>query len=278
MKQITVQYSGGTDSTATVALVAEKFDRVHLVTYKHSGISNVENSKYNITKLKELYGQNKFVHHIADIDRLFKMATYANYVANLRKYGFFNLATCGLCKLAMHLKTLVYCLENNIREVADGANKNSSHFPAQMKEVIDEFQKMYNHFDVIYSTPVFELGFPEDIDWLHKLGLASFAGKSQEPNRPKDEMTTGRVLFNKGILPEENVKGKSLDRKMQARCFQLTLLNAFALGYYIPKHGMEKYREITALFYKEKIEYFSPQVEQYMKNKRKTDFYYAIKG
>ena len=79
-----------------------------------------------------------------------------------------------------------------------------------------------------------------------------------------------------GILEEENVKGTKTDRKMQGRCFQRTLLNTFALGYYIPTHGMELYRENVLLFYKQKIALFTKQVEQYLENSQQCTLYGVI--
>lgn len=261
MKEIVVKYSGGTDSTAATALLAEKYDRVHLLTFRHSGIMNVENSSTNIKKLSELYGKEKFTHTIMDIENLASMVAFEDYFSNIRKHGFFVLGSCGLCKLSMHIRALIFCLDNNITEVADGANKNSSHFPAQMDVVLDEYKKMYGRFGVKFHNPVFDYEFPDEIYWQHKFGLVP-------ADKPKEKgMTTGKVLSSKGILDKDNVKGTETDRKMQALCFQLLLLNIFALKYYIPRYGMEKYREATGRFYKERIGHFSERIEEFL-NKR----------
>ena len=270
MKNVAVMYSGGTDSTAAVALIADQFDKIDLVTCTHSGLSNINNSAYNLPKLQELFGRDKFNHIIFDVDSLFKRVTYAEYFRYLKQFGLFNLTSCGLCKLAMHLRTLIHCLDSGIQSVADGANKNMSHFPAQMIEVIDELRKMYDHFGIEYLNPVFDYEFPEDIDWVNKLGLASLPGVESIDEQKGNKTTTGQVLTKYGILKKENVKGTETDRKMQGRCFQLTLLNIFALGYYIPTHGIERYRENVLLFYKQKIALFTQQVEQYLENRQES--------
>ncbi|MFC1889582.1 hypothetical protein ACFL4G_07480, partial [Thermodesulfobacteriota bacterium] len=169
MKKVAVKYSGGTDSTAATVMVAEAFDKVHLVTYRHSGIRHINNSTHHLSRLRELYGEDKFEHVIIDMDRLFKEVTFSRYVKNIRRYGFFNLTTCGLCKLAMHVRTILYCLDEGIDHVVDGANINSSHFPAQMKEVIDELRLLYAEFGITFTNPVYDYAFPDDIDWLHKM-------------------------------------------------------------------------------------------------------------
>ena len=276
MKTVAMMYSGGTDSTAATALIADRYDQVHLVTCSHSGLANIENSGRNIARLRELFGPDKFVHVILNMDRLFKKVTFARYGTFLRKYGFFNLTSCGLCKLAMHVRTLIYCLDRGIVNVADGANRNMSHFPAQMAEVIGELQAMYAHFGIDFTSPVFDYDFPDDIDWFHKLGLASLVADRNGKKPTKKGKTTGQVLRDMAILPEENVKGTPLDQKMQGRCFQLTLLNNFALGYYIPKYGMDQYRKTVHHFYKEKIELFITEVERYLEDQETSDLHNVI--
>lgn len=268
MSRIAVMYSGGTDSTAAVTLLAETYQRIHMLTYKHSGLASIENSGFHLPRLRELYGSDKFEHIILDTDDLFNKVTYDNYFSNLREYGFFTLTSCGHCKLAMHIRTLMYCLENGISEVADGANKNMSHFPAQMIEVIAELKKMYQRFGVNYTSPVFDYDFPDGLDWFQKIGLAALTNQPFSKKGGPKGKTTGQLLVEKGILDQENVKGKEIDRKMQGRCFQLTLLNVFALNYFIPKHGIEKYREITKKYYKAKIDRFSNKIEQHLKGEK----------
>ncbi len=276
MREAVVMYSGGTDSTAAVVLTAGRFDRMHLVTYRHSGLAFVENSAHNIPRLAEAFPETDFLHRILDVDRLFKLTTYANYLRNLRRYGLFNLGSCGLCKLAMHLRTLIYAAQNRIPEVIDGSNKNMTHFPAQMEPVLVELRKMYQGFGITFTQPVYDLEFPDDLDWLTKLGVTSLTGKASPDPDKTEAMTTGRVAFEKGILPEANVKGSDLDRRMQARCFQLTLLNAFALGWFIPRHGAEAYQDITLNFYREKVEHFSAEARRYLDGERRSRFARAV--
>ncbi len=261
MKEVAVLFSGGTDSTAAAALLAQSYDRLHLLSYGHSGIFRPENSRVNVALLRERFG-DRFVHEVFDVDRLFRWITYLDYWENLRRFGFFNLTTCGLCKLSMHVRTLAYCLEHGLSEVADGANRHMSHFPAQMREGLDELRAMYERFGIAYTNPVFDYDSPDGLDWSHKVGLV----REKEANRDDSETkprTTGRLLTELGILERENVKGTETDRRMQARCFQLTLHNAFALGYYIPRYGEDAYRRGVQRFYRRKIARISEYLEDF---------------
>jgi len=252
--------------------MGQKFEIVHLITYQRFGFSSINNTKLNVMKLKHKFGEDKFIHDILNIERLFKKVSYSNYFYNLRKYGFFSLSTCGLCKLTMHIRTLIYCLENKIGYVCDGANKNMKLFPAQMPEVIAELKGMYSQYGITYFTPVFEFDSPKDIGWFNKLGVEKLDILNNNA-RSKKSLTSGKILFKMGILPEENVKGTKLDKKMQFRCFQFILFNIFVNWHFIPTYGIQKYKQTCISFYREKIEYFKSFLEEYLDKRNQSKLY-----
>ena len=69
MKEIAVLYSGGTDSTAAVVSIAKQFNKIHLITFKHSGLFSIESSRSNVEKLREKFEKVEFVHNILEIAR-----------------------------------------------------------------------------------------------------------------------------------------------------------------------------------------------------------------
>ncbi|MFA5062549.1 MAG: hypothetical protein WC578_00555 [Candidatus Omnitrophota bacterium] len=274
-EEIAVLYSGGTDSTCAAALVAEKFQKVHLLTYKRFGISSAEHSVLNAQKLKEKFGQEKFIHSILDVDRLCKNISYSRYLYYAKKYGFF-LLTCGPCKLTLHLRSLIYCLDQDIGYACDGANKNMlGIFPDQMEEVIDELRNLYLSYGVKYVTPVFDFDYPNNIEWADKLGFKELFGEDIS-GAETPGVTTGKALYQMNILPSENIKGTKFDRKMQIRCFQFTLFHIFANGYYIPIYGLDKYRKAFMDFYKEKILDYRIMIDEYLNKGDKSRLHYLL--
>jgi hypothetical protein len=253
---IVVLFSGGTDSTLTAALVQQEYRTVHLVTYDRVGFHATENTRVNAQMLRDRYGEDRFRHEIINIDRLFKWVSYERYFWNLRRHGFFLLSTCGLCKLAMHMRTIVYCLDNGVRHVSDGANQGMTMFPAQMRPVIEEVRKMYDRFEIRYSNPVFEFEAPEDGSFIEAANLQfleRFHERDSDPSEEQERQTPGFLLYKLGLAPAPNVKGSKYDRARQPRCFQLILFNIFALKYYMPKHTYEEYTERTVSLFKDKI-------------------------
>lgn len=153
--ELVLLFSGGTDSNYTAVLMKEKYRNIHLVTYDRFGFLNTKNSLSSAQALRDKFGMGKFSHRIINIDALFKKISYSNYVQDLLKYRFFVLLTCGLCKLAMHWQTIIYCLENNIKEVCDGSNQEMKTDPSQNEKILKEMKLLYDEFGIVYFNPIF---------------------------------------------------------------------------------------------------------------------------
>jgi len=279
-QEIIVLFSGGTDSTLTAALMAEEFKKVHLITYDRFGLFSITNPHLNAQKLKEKYGEEKFSHRIIKVDKLFNYLSYERYIRNLVKFRFFLLSTCGLCKLAMHVRTVVYCLENKITHVCDGANQGMRLFPAQMARVIEEIKKMYASFGIEYTTPVFDFESPQNIEFVDRLHLEKITTGKEDNSSPdkKKAQTTGCKLFEMGLTPSENVKGTDLDRKMQPRCFQFILFNIFVHWYCLAYSPYEEYEKMTFGFYQDKIAQFTKLLTDYTKEGNASKLFKHIEG
>ncbi|MFH1619953.1 MAG: hypothetical protein ABIG11_08625 [bacterium] len=264
--EVVLLYSGGTDSTLAACLLAEKYDKVRLITFKRFGLFSVTNPMTNVAKLKARYGQDRFSHEIISVDGIFRKVSYDRFFTNLSRHGFFLLSTCGLCKLAMHVRALIYCLEQGIRHVSDGANKGMNLFPDQQPGVIGMIRAMYAKFGIDYSNPVFEFEGPQDIEFADLFHLERIPGLAAERNpafMENKKQTAGYKLYEMGMMPSDNVKGTALDRGMQLRCFQLILFKTWLHWYYLPFAGMDRYVREGDNFFREKINRFTALLEEY---------------
>jgi hypothetical protein len=191
------------------------------------------------------------------------------------------LSTCGLCKLTKHIRTLIYCLDNGVRHVCDGANQGMYLFPDQMNRVIEETKKMYANFKIEYFNPVFGFEGPQDIDFTDRLHLERIAMGNQDKDPAYYEArkkTTGYKLYEFGLMPSENVKGTKLDRRMQPRCFQFILFNIWLHWYYLSSYSYEEYEKATFLFFKSKIETFTKLLLEYADKKDRSKIYRYIES
>lgn len=262
-KEVAILYSGGTDSTCVAAIMAEKFQAVHLLTFLRFGFYCIENSKNNINVLKLNFPATVFIHKIINVDRLAMYLTYHNYIYNIFKYGFFVLSNCLICGLINHFRALVYCLDNKISKLADGSTRDWIFFPTHMDKVILELRCMYAHFNIEYLTPVYNFDLfspPKFIDKIYP---------SSPYDKETNKKTTGNYLFEKGIFKSPNIKGTDFDRKMQPRCFQFILHHIYIYWYFMIRYEYTDFEAITLKFFKEKINDFVKLIENEPKKVRK---------
>ncbi len=249
--EVVVLYSGGSDSTATALLAAQRFERVHLLTMRRFGMFNVEKSDTNFRKLQALFGPDRFVRPpLLPFDRLFRHLSYGDWWADARKHGLMTLTTCGVCKLAMHLRALVYCLEHGVRNVYDGANRNMYIFPAQMGDVLGLLGGLYADHDIVYDNPVFEYDDPQSMNFGSRVFGTSPA---REGTKDRASSSTGAMLVEHGLLAEADVKGTAIDREMQARCYQFVLFNVYARWYFLERYDYAEYTRRVLAFYGDKV-------------------------
>jgi hypothetical protein len=157
---ICLRYSGGTDSTLTAATLAQQFKQVHLLTFNTSfkiftlGLvsSHPSNSEFNLRLLQKKFGKAAFVHKIIEFSELRDDVYFNDYQESAKEKDFNRVNLCPACTLSMHIETIVYCLNNNIKYVCDGANIETGQFPWQTQTLANllEFRDFYKSFGLEY--------------------------------------------------------------------------------------------------------------------------------
>jgi len=172
-KSVCIQFSGGSDSSLTAYRMSLEFDKVHLLTFKHFGQMGIENSRKSFEVLSEKY-PNKFTHTLIDVSDLFQKIYYHHYLRNLFKYRTLQLQfVCFACQACFHVNTIVYCKQNNIADVRDGANAEYEEAsPMQIPTIKKEIVKLYADYGIIHDSPVYyEYETDRSDHQLFKLGL-----------------------------------------------------------------------------------------------------------
>jgi len=226
-KEIVHLFSGGTDSAYSATLLAGMFDKVRLVTYERLGFTHTENSKIYAGILMKKYGKDRITHTFINIDKEFKKLCFKNHFTDFLKYGFYVLINCGLCKLAMDWRTIVYCIDNNIKYVSTGSGKEMVFDPSQNIEIIKEVRDMYASFGIQYFAPGFEI----------------------PPNEREKE------LLRLGIANRLGIKGSAETWDYQPHCTQ-EYMNLFLIQYVCKKNRKFFSRQLTGSFYIPKEERF----------------------
>lgn len=191
-KPACVLYSGGADSTYAAVEMLKKHTPVHLVSYHHHRMSQLEKTSGAAKDLISKYPPGALIHRWVDMSAAWRKINArppGGSLFGLSGYFGMLLKPCVSCKVAMHVSTLCYCKEQGIKVVADGAHPGGARlFPEQLEEGIEIISDFYRSHDILYLTPAYD---------------------SQHPDRE---------LFEKGITPKKNTKDEHIYYTNQFAC------------------------------------------------------------
>jgi hypothetical protein len=244
---VAVLFSGGTDSTASAALLAQRFDEVHLLTFDRHGFHDAGNSGRNAALLAERFPDTRFVHRVLETSALGAWISEHQRWKHLRRHGFMTLQACGHCALANHVAGLAWCLRHGLGHLADGITHDWPFFPGHMDAVIERLSAFHEGFGVRYHTPVLHCEIDKPLRYIDKLTGAV----GVEP--PPEVETTGRILQRLGLSERASYKGTELDHRSQARCRQFMLPNLYIYWYFLPRRRWGDYERAVLDYFEDLI-------------------------
>ncbi|MCW7754915.1 hypothetical protein OOT00_13060 [Desulfobotulus sp. H1] len=165
---LAILFSGGSDSLALYAMAAcgshkkiPPASHVHLVTLLN-GMSRFPHfTKNRLQTARELLDRQNpgpptpCFHVELDSGRLFQELWLDRYETLMPRYKGKNLV-CVACKLAMHTRTLLYCLDHKIPLMLAGYTLKQSFYPEQTPAFMERMQALSLRFGVTTSFPVYE--------------------------------------------------------------------------------------------------------------------------
>lgn len=232
MKKVVVHFSGGTDSTLTAALYAEQNYEVHLASYDRISFIGVKSyTQKNYKNLCRIYGKDKFQRVVLPVGKWHKILNYENYLKYAKKYKL-AIVVMNFSKLAMHWHSLVYCLQNDIHTVADGATPYMNVYPDQNKAIcLDKLKIFYNKFGISHENPVWHL-----CDQAEQL------------------------IYDRGVTESPAIRGTSDDLQV---FYAEQFVFALFVKYYTTKHGYEKYEKYLSNLYADKLSFMEDTVREW---------------
>lgn len=248
IKSCVLLFSGGTDSTCAAALLAEKFAKIYLLTFFEEATKSSPIPIENFKRLQKKYGSEKFELIVISTDRLVRKISYDQYLKRLLKYGFLMLSTPGFSSLSWHLRTIKFCKENEISYAFDGMTKELLHFPGHHPAIRELFSKLYHDHAIQFLSPIIDWPVPPDQRAMDRLIVDRHGFVAADEVQPT-QRTTGRFLYEQGILPHPNVKGSHFDQRMQHDCYPFVVFNIFLFwGYFFVKSESQYAASLAKLF------------------------------
>lgn len=218
---VALMFSGGVDSTTAAILLARRHDRVHLLSYSNGyGHYHIERTADRVAELRRLCG-DRFEHTVLSVRDLFETYVAGHVVDEFRKYGS-GFVWCLGCKMAMHTRSIEYCLQHGIRSMADGSSQATGEMVEQMLVSVYLIRQFYARWGVDFRTPVYTIPREEEISFLKEQGFrmgfrigSRFLG-IQPKCRPGELYYLPFLLFNQPPVHDEDKVTAFLEEKGRA--------------------------------------------------------------
>ncbi len=169
-QEMAVMFSGGTDSLALYGLAAAgrigelpNPRRIHLL-HMLNGMSRFHDFPRKRFEVAEKILSSRVsppdlmpeaMYLELDMGRLFQGLWLDHYETLMPLYGGKNLV-CVACKLAMHTRSVIYCIEHFIPLLVTGYSIKQDYYPEQTRVFMEKIADFSSHFGVKTSFPVYD--------------------------------------------------------------------------------------------------------------------------
>jgi len=146
-------------------LMLERCRPVHLLSFHHNHMSQLEKTTRSALRLQERFGKEAVLHQWIDMTALWNNIKKESPHPSIGSEGLFALLLkpCLACKAAMHRLTLDYCQEHGIETAADGAHPDGAIlFPEQMSQGLEILGDFYEKKGIHYLNPVYKYKNPDE--------------------------------------------------------------------------------------------------------------------
>lgn len=270
-RSVAILYSGGTDSTCAAAIAATQYTDVHLLTFYERATKDSPYPEENIALLKRHFPHTSFTARYLSIDALVRFFSYEQYVHTVGAHGVLAVATCGYSSLSWHVRTITYCLENDVKHVMDGLTRELMHFPGHMDEVVGMFRELYAAYGITYTNPVREWEVPPDQQLIDRVVVGHGGiGALVDGDDAAARKTTGMYLYERGIFLSPNVKGSRNDFLMQHDCYPFVLYNIVAFWLYLSFESYETFAARIARLMRDKVSVAKVTLDEHVRAGRES--------
>jgi len=259
-KKAIVLFSGGSDCTLVAAQVAQKgdFDEILLITYEVPVSCFDGNSQRNIPCLQESFPHTKFRHEMISVESVINKVITKRKVRFILRHGLIEASLCLHRRLAMHVRTIMYCLDNNIRHVFDGSNVTMGLWVDQTRKGLELVDQLYGAFGITAKHPVFYYG-GDDL-----FNLVKYLGREELENIINK--STSHELYEIRVLKEKDHKSDYLaSYRSQPVCLGVVMSLTHSLGWSLPFQSYSRFQDNALKWYQDKTGLFRELLVEYQR-------------
>lgn len=215
-EKVLLMYSGGLDSILSMVRLIAKDYKVLLVHFDNGCSISIGLEVERAKEFEKRFGIDS-VEYIGKITTIPEFRNNEREVANIpfsrmqTDYGDCTISQirCLNCRSAMYYEAILYCLNNNIKYIAEGARKTQL-FSIEQLKMIKAYRKLLEEFGIELLLPVYDL----DNDFYKENELMLWG---IVPTPSEDKCILGMPLNE--VVPEEqtNTIKKIFERNIKPR-------------------------------------------------------------
>lgn len=254
-----VLFSGGSDCTLAAAKVAEqkRFDELLLMTYRVPVSCLDENSTRNVPGLQRTFPDVRFTHEMIPVGGVIASVLAANRLRNVLKHGLIEASYCLHCRLAMYVRTIMYCLDHGIRHVFDGSNVTMALWVDQTPAGVQIVDRLFASFGITLEHPVFHYVGDDLFELSKYFAVGEHVGRFVYTS-------TSDELFERGITTQKNHKSDlQASYRAQPVCLGVAMSLCHSLGLHLPFQSYEKFNAQALAWYADKTAFFAERLREY---------------
>lgn len=214
-EKVLLMFSGGLDSMLSAIRLIKAGYKVLLINF-NNGCSLITGMVYDrALELELVFGKNR-IEYIGNMHNAASFRENEYEVANMSfRYILDNYGDCTIsqirclnCRSAMYYEAIRYCLENDIKFIAEGARK-SQLFSIEQPEMIEAYRALLEEFGIELILPVYDV----ENEWdkeneIWRYGIVPTPGEDKclfgmplNEKVPLEQTMTVKNIFDNHIKP-----------------------------------------------------------------------------
>ncbi len=265
-KKAVILFSGGSDSTLTAGRAAQtgEFDEIILMTYEVPVACLDANSRRNIPALQKAFPEIRFTHVMMPVSRLMHKVITKNKFRSALRHGLVESNLCPLCRLTMYIRTIMYCLDNNIRDVFDGSNITMALWVEQTPKGVEMVDDFFAAFGITIRHPVFYYALDDLFDLVRYL--------SEDDRKHLVRKSTSYELHEMNIVPKKDFKADYVESyQAQPVCLGVVLSLIYSFGYKLTYQSYDTFNRNVLKWYAEKLDLHKTLLMEYRDKGRESE-------
>lgn len=258
-----VLFSGGSDCTLAAAKAAQggRFEEIVLLTYEVPVSCLDENAGRNVPRLREAFPDVRFTHVMMPVGAVIDKILTRNKIRSVLRHGLMEASLCLHCRMGMHVRTIMYCLDDGIAHVLDGANITMALWVDQTRKGLEMIDQLYRAFGVTLEHPVVDYVGDDLFDLVKYLSPEDLEGVVHK--------STSQELREMGVLGDAGHKSDyAASYRAQPVCLGVVMSLVHSLGYRLPFEPYPEFNRKALAWLRDKVDMSREMLTEYRSERR----------